>query len=119
MSHLVQIQSPIFTDKELKEYLKNCTTSFAKIEGTRVQYRECAMLDSKAQPIPIESFMVKSRQRVMLVPIEKPYRRHEEYLTIQSAKKEWNKANKGRILLSTKVLSNLRLLEDMSNSANN
>jgi len=118
MSHLVQVQSPIFTDKELKEYLKNCSTSIAKVEGNRVTYRENAILNSKAQPIPIEEFMLRSGQRVMLTKIEKPYRRHEGYLEIQSAKKEWNRNNKGRVIFSTKSFSNLKLIEEMSNKAN-
>ena len=121
MDHLCQIAVPQWTDKETKEYVKNCNTSFSitKENGKeRINYRACALLNANGLPIPLDEFMVKSGQRVMLQPIEKPYRRHEEYLAIQSAKKEWNKANKGRVLFSTKSFSQLRLIEEMSNKAN-
>lgn len=121
MDHLCQIASPQWTDKETKEYVKNCNTSFSisRQDGKeRVSYRPCAILNHNAQPIPLDEFMIRSGQRVMLVPLEKPYRRHEEYLAVQSAKKEWNKANKSRVLFSTKSLANIKLIEEMSNKAN-
>lgn len=121
MDHLCQIASPQWTDKETKDYVKNCNTSFSitRQDGKeRIGYKPVAMLNANGLPIPLEEFMVKSGQRIMLKPIEKPYRRHEEYLEIQSAKKEWNKANKNRVLFSTKSFSNLKLIEEMSNKAN-
>ena len=121
MSHLVQIASPQWTDKETKEFIKNCNTSFSvsRQDGKeRISFRPCALLNGNGLPIPLADFMIKSGQRVMLQPIEKPYRRHEEYLAIQSAKKEWNKANKGRVLFSAKSFANLKLIEEMSNKAN-
>lgn len=121
MDHLCQIASPQWTDKETKEYIKNCNTSFSvtRQEGKeRVSYRPCTLLNSNGLPIPLNEFMIKSGQRVMLQPIVKPYRRHDEYLEIQSVKKEWNKANKGRVLFSTKSFGNLKLIEEMSNKAN-
>lgn len=121
MDHLCQIASPQWTDKETKEYIKNCNTSFSvtRQEGKeRISFKACALLNGNGLPIPLDEFMIKSGQRVMLQPIEKPYRRHEEYLEIQSAKKEWNKTNKGRTLFSAKSFSNLKLIEEMSNKAN-
>lgn len=121
MDHLCQVARPQWTDKETKEYIKNCNTSFSisRQDGKeRVSYRPCALLNANGLPIPLDEFMIKSGQRIMRVPIEKPYRRHEEYLEIQSVKKEWNKANKDRVLFSTKSFSQLKLIEDMSNKAN-
>ena len=121
MDHLCQIASPQWTDKETKEFVKNCNTSFSisRQDGKdRISYRQCAILNANAQPVPIEEFMIRSGQRIMLQSVEKPYRRHEDYLAIQSAKKEWNKANKGRVLFTAKSFANLKLLEEMSNAAN-
>jgi len=63
MDHLCQIAVPQWTDKETKEFVKNCNTSFSitKQDGKeRVSYRQCAILNANAQPIPIEEFMIRS-----------------------------------------------------------
>lgn len=121
MDHLCQIASPQWTDKETKEYVKNCNTSFSvtKQNGQeRVSYRQCAILNANALPVSIEEFMIKSGQRVMLQPTVKAYRSFAEYKEVQSAKKLWDKAHKGHKCISTNSFSNLKLAEEMSLAVN-
>lgn len=122
MDHLCQIASPQWTDKETKEYVKNCNTSFSisRQDGKeRVAFRACALLNGNAQPIAIEEFMIQSGQRKMLIPIEKPYRRYEEYLAIQLAKKEWNKTHKNYRCAIATSFSGLQLASEMAEALNN
>ena len=103
-----------WTNQDLKNFLKNCTTSF-HVEGPRIQFRECAILDAYAQPIPIDEFMLRSGQRVMLQRIAQSRRPYSEVSDLRRRKARFDKKRK---LLTAPSLSSIKQLIEMSNAIN-